>query len=148
MSVLSITAPQFTVDDELLELSTLEEDELVAAEADIYGTGIFEETDEMIQLGPEELQHTIINEIPIEEKEAYLEACERCPEIVQSESNYIMFLRSENYNVWVRFFRVCVLCVCSVYICYFVKVLSVYHLSFCIFCVTVFVFVDFTFLYF
>ena len=71
MSVLSITAPQFTVDDELLELSTLEEDELVAAEADIYGTCIFEETDEMVQLGPEELHHTIINEIPIEEKEAY-----------------------------------------------------------------------------
>ena len=102
MSVLSITAPQFTLEDELIERETLEDDELLAATSDMYGNVEFDETQEMLDIGPIELE-TAIHDIPIEEKEAYLEACERCPEIIQSESNYIMFLRSENYNVWVSF---------------------------------------------
>ena len=106
MSVLSITAPQFTIEDELIERETLDDDELLAATSDMYGNVEFDETQEMLDIGPIELE-TAIHDIPIEEKEAYLEACERCPEIIQSESNYIIFLRSENYNVWVSFL-VCV----------------------------------------
>ena len=100
MSVISITAPQFTVDDERLEREMLTEEEYIASQHDIYGTDEFCETDDMLREGPVELERAI-QEIPMEEKEAYLEASERVPEIVEAESNYIMFLRSENYNVWV-----------------------------------------------
>ena len=100
MSVISITAPQFTVDDERLEREMLTEEEYIASQHDIYGTDEFCETGDMLREGPVELERAI-QEIPMEEKEAYLEASERVPEIVEAESNYIMFLRSENYNVWV-----------------------------------------------
>jgi hypothetical protein len=98
MSVLSITAPLFTADDERLERETLTPEEIDAANQDILGTFSFEETDEMKVHGPVELQKAL-DEIPHEEKEAYLEALERVPHLVQTESNPILFLRSENYNV-------------------------------------------------
>jgi hypothetical protein len=101
MSVLSITAPQFTAEDEQLERDNVTQEEMDAALHDIYGTGTLEETEEMRIRGPIELE-AALQDIPMEEKEAYLEAVARVPEIVEAESNFLLFLRSEDYNVWVR----------------------------------------------
>lgn len=100
MSVLSITAPQFTSEDEQLERDNLTQEEMDAAVHDIYGTGTLEETEEMRIRGPIELE-AALQDIPMEEKEAYLEAVARVPEIVEAESNFLLFLRSEDFNVWV-----------------------------------------------
>ena len=100
MSVLSITAPQFTAEVERLEQETLTEEELTSANDVIYGTGSFNETDSMRCRGPAEMYMTL-KDFPDEEKEAYLEALARAPQLVQTESDPLLFLRSENYNSWV-----------------------------------------------
>ena len=78
MSVLSITAPQFTAEVERLEQETLTEEELTSANDVIYGTGSFNETDAMRCRGPAEMYMTL-KDFPDEEKEAYLEALARAP---------------------------------------------------------------------
>jgi hypothetical protein len=100
MSFISITAPVFTEEDERIERESMSPEELEEVHNDTHGINTFEATPEMVQHGPYELQ-LALEDIHEEEKEVYLEALRMCPELVEQESNYLMFLRSENYNVWV-----------------------------------------------
>jgi hypothetical protein len=73
---------------------------------DLYGTHVEqEETPELLETSLANFQ-TCLEEIPEAEKEVYLQACEKCPELVNTESAPIRFLRSENYDPEVRE-RVC-----------------------------------------
>jgi hypothetical protein len=100
MSFISITARVFTEEDERAERESMSPEELEEVRNDIHGINTFEETPEMVQNGPCELQ-LALDDIHEEEKEVYLEAMMLCPELVQRESNHLLFLRSEYYNVWV-----------------------------------------------
>jgi hypothetical protein len=101
MSVLSITAPQFTAEDECLEQESYKEEELEAAERDLFGRTL-EET----QVSEEELErllqdfHQALEEIPLEDKEAYVEALERVPQLVELESHPLTFLKAEEDHAW------------------------------------------------
>ena len=44
--------------------------------------------------------HEILTSIPEEEKGAYLQALERCPELIERESNPRLFLRYKDFQVW------------------------------------------------
>jgi hypothetical protein len=100
MSFISITAPVFTEEDERAERESMSPEEIEEVQNDINGINTFEATPEMVQHGPHDLQ-LALDDIHEEEKEVYLEAMMLCPELVDRESNYLMFLRSESYNVWV-----------------------------------------------
>jgi hypothetical protein len=100
MSFFSITAPVFTEEDERAERESMSPEELEEVRNDLHGINTFEETPEMVQNGPHELQ-LALEDIQEEEKEVYIEAKKLCPELVEREANYLMFLRSEYYNVWV-----------------------------------------------
>ena len=100
MSFISITAPIFTDHDERVERESMTPEEQEEVYNDIYGMEQFEETKEMVENGPQELEQALID-FHEEEKEEYLEAVRQCPEIVQEESNALMFIRVEHYNLWV-----------------------------------------------
>jgi hypothetical protein len=100
----SWSAPQVT-----LEQETLERESLTVAERAKLVTDIFGQSEQSVQENA--LMVTIaisdvnmhLGLIPPEEKEAYLEALERCPELVASESGCITFLRAEHFNPEVRY---------------------------------------------
>jgi hypothetical protein len=102
MSVLSITAPQFTGEDARLEQETYSDEEVEGAQRDLLGRPALEET----QLSEEDLEQLLqdfyqaLEEITLEEKEAYVEALERVPQLVELESNPLTFLRAEEYHAW------------------------------------------------
>jgi len=99
-SVISFTAPRMTEEEEEQEIRSLTEEERRAIHEDIYGNVLhWEETEEMRDHGREELEEAL-RIIPANEKEAYLEALERSPELVARESDSFLFLRCEKYNVW------------------------------------------------
>jgi hypothetical protein len=115
MSVLSITAPQFTSEDERLEQETYTPIELDAAQNDILGhTSLkdhndddYDDDDDDPPLEEEEQEHVLqqalqqaLQEIPVEEKDAYLEAMERVPQLVDLESPPHLFLKAEHYEPW------------------------------------------------
>ena len=116
MSVLSITAPQFTVEDERLEQETYTEEELQCAERDLFGipqppseieriaaasksaNGEVQESEELNNVLEE--FHQALEDIPFEEKEAYIEALDRVPQLIELESHPITFLKSTGYHAW------------------------------------------------
>lgn len=105
----SWSAPQVTPEQETLERESLTVAERSKIVNDIYGHSeqLVQENAPMIRTAISETNmHLYL--IPPEEKEAYLEALERCPELVASESSCIIFLRAENFNPEVCF--VSVLC--------------------------------------
>ena len=127
MSVLSITAPQFTAEDERLEQEMATHEEEEAALNDIWGTqnrkkktrtipsydddvndevsnNIKEAEQERMELGsmPEEDALLIsleqeISHIQLEEKEAYMEAIELAPQLVELESSPRLFLMANKF---------------------------------------------------
>jgi hypothetical protein len=100
----SITSPRITEDDERRERESLTPEEVDELEHDIHGTGFdIVETDDMRLQAIVQLDEAI-GIIPDTDKVAYLRALEICPELVQTESESIRFLRSENYNSWVSVF--------------------------------------------
>jgi hypothetical protein len=105
MSFISITAPVFTEEDERAERESMSPEESEEVRNDIHGINTFEATPEMVKNGPYELQ-LALDDIHEEEKEVLLEAMMLCPELVERESNYLMFLRSEYFNVWVSSRRI------------------------------------------
>ena len=105
MSFISITAPVFTEEDERAERESMSPEEWEEVRNDIHGINTFKETPEMVQNGPYELQ-LALDDIHEEEKEVFLEATMLCPELVERESNYLMFLRAEYFNVWVSCRRI------------------------------------------
>ena len=101
MQTFSISAPQLTKEEQQREKDALTEEERLEIQKDIQGTARFLETEEMTVNGLEQFQQEL-EQIPNDEKEAYLEAMQRSPDLVKTETNPIKFLRCEHFNVKVR----------------------------------------------
>ena len=98
----SFSAPRFTEEDEIRELAAMTDAEREEVCQDLYGTHVErEETPELRERSLEAMQQAL-NDIPVDQKEVYLEACQVCPELVERESPPINFLRCEDYNPEVR----------------------------------------------
>jgi hypothetical protein len=122
MSILSITAPRFTVEDELSEKETYTREEVEAARIDLYGqqnsqriraeqsknSNVAMSSADSDEDGTdEEIDESIFKEfynalgaLEPEEKDAFLEASHRVPNLVETESPPIDFLRAEQFNSW------------------------------------------------
>ncbi|KAL3905494.1 MAG: hypothetical protein SGILL_009656 [Bacillariaceae sp.] len=110
MSILSITAPQFTPEDERLEQEELTPEETEAAKIDLLGEALLDEstrssldasvrTDEEVANILQEF-HEGLAALEPEEKAAFLEAMEKVPRLVDLESPPLDFVTAENYNTW------------------------------------------------
>jgi hypothetical protein len=100
----SWSAPQVTPEQETLERESLTVAERAKLVTDIYGHSeqSVQENALVVRVAISDVNmHLCL--IPPEEKEAYLEALERCPDLVASESSCITFLRAEHFNPEVRF---------------------------------------------
>jgi hypothetical protein len=98
IAAISYTAPQFTEDDMRQEEESLSQEERLEIENDVTGKqAIRRETAQTVSQGIAELQRAL-DAININDKQAYLEALENCPDVVRAESDPIRFLRCENYN--------------------------------------------------
>lgn len=98
----SWSAPQFTKEDERRERESLTEDERSQIQADIFGRGpTIRETSNLLA-DRTDRYHNALALLPASEKAAYLIALERCPHLVRTETNPLLFLRADNYNAEVR----------------------------------------------
>jgi hypothetical protein len=97
MSAFSFSAPIVTPDDEHAEREALPEEERQRIRKEVYGVeDEMEETDTMVEKAVLLLQEAL-HDIPDVEKQTYLEALERAPLLVETESDPIRFLRCEKY---------------------------------------------------
>lgn len=97
----SISAPQLTEKEQEEELEALTEEERLQIQNDVNGTARFMETEEMVTRGLIEFENQV-ELIPAQQKEAYLEAVQRVPHLVETETNPIKFLRCEHFDAKVR----------------------------------------------
>jgi hypothetical protein len=99
MSAWSYTAPLFTEEKEAAERNALTEEERVTIENRIYGSSdaVVEETADLISASLSQFTEHL-ESIPVAEKLYYIEALERCPLVVQQESNALRFLRSVDFD--------------------------------------------------
>jgi hypothetical protein len=98
MSAFTFTAPIVTEEDEREERAALTDDERERLRKDVYGgEQLVTETEEMLQNGTRMIREALLA-IPDEEKEAYLEALEIAPLLVERESDPVAFLRCEKYD--------------------------------------------------
>jgi hypothetical protein len=99
---LAFGAPVVTEEEERREREELTDDERQNLHNDTYGSEeeqLVNETDVMLANGLA-LLRAALEQIPEQEKEAYLEAKERAPILVETESDLAAFLRWENYDAW------------------------------------------------
>lgn len=108
MAAFSFTAPRFTDEMKEAERKAMTEEERERIEAEMYGLATSaeeakEETPEMVAEFLESFQSHLDS---IEYKPTYLEAIEKCPQILETESAPIRFLRAESFDaeVSVHFF--------------------------------------------
>jgi hypothetical protein len=95
-----LTALVVTPEEEQAEREALTEEERQSIHKEVYGSeDELEETDTMVENAVLLLQEAL-HEIPDAEKQAYLEALERAPLLVERESDPIQFLRCEKYDAW------------------------------------------------
>jgi len=103
MGYVSLTAPRFTEEDERRELANQSLAEQEEIERDVFGheSGFVKDTDLMKAEGTAKLEEAI-EMIPAAEKQNYLRALELCPDLVQSESEPVRFLRATSpaYKPW------------------------------------------------
>lgn len=98
---ISVTAPSFTPAQEKEEKDTLPAEERAYIDSELFGT----DTPFEISMSEAEVTEAVvelrrrIDEMPVEEKEEYLEALERVPDLVERETNPLMFLRCDNFDV-------------------------------------------------
>jgi hypothetical protein len=97
----SLSAPAVLEEDELAEREGLTEQERAEIENDLYGASVasLKETETMLRKGLDMVEAAIAMISP-DSKEAYLDALDICPGIVERESDPRGFLRCENYDVW------------------------------------------------
>ena len=103
----SLTAPCFTKQNEQEERESLSPEEAKYLQSEITGiddTFIFdyEATHDIEHCVKEVEQYIASDTISAMQKKEYLQALDKCPNLVENETNPIMFLRSENYNIEVR----------------------------------------------
>jgi hypothetical protein len=100
MSAFTFTAPIVTPEDEAVERQALTVDERQRIHDDVYGKeSLLRETDDMLENGTNLIQEALL-EIPDADKQAYLEALERSPQLVKRETDPVAFLRCEKYDAW------------------------------------------------
>lgn len=58
-----------------------------------------DEDAEQLRQGLKEF-HEILQSIPDDEKRAYLKALDRCPELIERETNPLLFLKHKHFQVW------------------------------------------------
>jgi hypothetical protein len=93
-------APIVTKEDERIEREALSEDEREMIRDEMYGDEkIMDETEAMVREGKVLLAEAL-ETIPDAEKQVYIEALERAPQLVLSESDPARFLRCEKYDAW------------------------------------------------
>lgn len=104
MPVFSFTAPHITPEEEQQERQNLTEEMKVELEQDLYGDYLdindnddVKETDEFLAQKIQEMEEELAR-IPPNLLKDYTEAKRRVPELVQTESDPIKFLRCEQYN--------------------------------------------------
>lgn len=103
MQAFSFSAPRFTEEDEIRELAAMTDAEREEVRQDLYGTHpVLEEMDAFRETSLLGQMEQSLQAIPPLEKQVYLEACRICPDLVQTESPPIRFLRCENYQPEVR----------------------------------------------
>ena len=111
MSVFSFSAPYVTEEEEKQERQDLTEQEKLELERDLYGypddVTELQESSEQIEMRALEMIVQAIEELPISTKEEYLKAVELVPDLVETESNPLPFLRCENWNAWSAAQRLC-----------------------------------------
>ena len=122
MSALSMTAPQFTLEQLAEEHASLSEEEKNWVHNDVYGTNyptddafevtVNETTEFLAELT--ELTKEQMDALPEMKKAAYLEAVEKCPDEIEYVANPIRFLRCMNYLPKVSVFVCMELCVYGV----------------------------------
>mmetsp|Transcript_24481 Transcript_24481/g.57025 ORF Transcript_24481/g.57025 Transcript_24481/m.57025 type:complete len:198 (+) Transcript_24481:254-847(+) len=96
MPAVSFTAPQYTEDDEKREKEALTPDQKEEIEKDVYGRGDAENNHEDHDRDAEEEISWYLEEIPVHEKQDYLDALRECPRLVQTESSANRFMRATN----------------------------------------------------
>jgi hypothetical protein len=100
MSTFTFTAPIVTEEEEREERAALSDEERLRLKLDVYGGEQFvPETEEMLENGVVLLREAL-QDIPDAEKEAYLEALQKSPLLVEMESNPVAFIRCESYDAW------------------------------------------------
>jgi hypothetical protein len=90
------SAPEMSPEEEREELEQLSTEERQKIKDDMYGRGCFEESEEMWPSGSSQMKEAL-HMMPVEEKDAYIEALERCPDVVRVETDAIAFLRADEY---------------------------------------------------
>ena len=99
----SMTAPCFTPHEEQEERDSLSKDEAEYIQKEILGDNdtfiVDYESNNDVNVCVTQLNQFIEDSISMSDKKEYLHAQQVCPQLVQTETNPIMFLRSENYNI-------------------------------------------------
>jgi hypothetical protein len=94
-----LTAPAFTPIQEQEERDTLPPADHEYLRQELYGEDEFmEETDALAEESSLAV-NSKIEEMEVSQKKDYIYALERCPDVVEKESNVPMFLRCENYDI-------------------------------------------------
>jgi hypothetical protein len=97
----TFSAPEMSPEEEREELEQLSTDERQKIKDHKYGEGCIEETEEMRSSGRSQLKEAMVL-LPAEEKDAYLEALKRCPDVVRAETDFIAFIRADEYCIEVN----------------------------------------------
>ena len=102
-TTISFTALQFSFDDLQKEMKSLSKEEANSIALQRKGLNeLFNETDEMRERALDQIEEALEG---IEDKEDYLRALKQCPELVKTESDPILFLRCEEFDVWAAALR-------------------------------------------
>ena len=99
----SHSAPAFSPQEEQDEIDNLSPDEFKFIEDELHGARVFDyesfETPDQISKSLQQLDNCIRSHLPPSLTTAYFEAIEKVPQIAQRETDPIMFLRTEHYDV-------------------------------------------------
>lgn len=95
---MSFTAPQFSPEDEQKELDALNDEEREALRQDCHGyTSIRREPREFLDTCLAQFEEAL-KDIPLPQKETYLQGKFQYPELLADETDPVVFLRAEDYQ--------------------------------------------------
>jgi hypothetical protein len=99
----SSSAPEFSAQEEQEERAGLSPEERKVIEAELHGTQVFDfqdnETPEQVSMRLRELDECLRSQLLPTLTSAYFEAVEMAPHLVDAETNPIMFLRTEHFDI-------------------------------------------------
>lgn len=98
-SCVSFTAPRYTTEQEKAERSDLTFSERLKLEADVFGleTSWLPQAEQSLPRLVEQVEQEV-GRYALEQKNAFMQAIERCPDVVIAESHPIKFLRAVEYD--------------------------------------------------